>query len=404
MNIEKIWLRILAIVLVITFFTLLVFRNNVAALIDILFIFALLYFIRYLYEKNKREVSNRDISNKQSIRSYGRNNKQNFDNPFPINTLSELEEVKSPSIDVLEECEEENTCINVYELPKVSDYVEDKNIVDMIANQKYKVGLPAKFNDISEVIDLTECYSLLIYGSIASGKSSITHAILSDILLKNKPDELKLVIFDSKKLEYSDYNGLPHLLCPVVTNTKKISETLKRIVQEMENRYDEFEKTGTKNIIVYNDLVDSKNNIGNSEEKMRKMPYLYVFVDELDDLAVYDKNIVECVFRITKYGRIAGINIICTTTTVAYNSFSIEFINSFNSVISFKTSSERDARLLFGNKDSLKLNQYEFMYKQKGIVSPKTYESIIFNNMKNVIDFILEQAKTRYDARFERAG
>ena len=111
---------------------------------------------------------------------------------------------------------------------------------------------------------------LLIAGSTGSGKSVCTNTMICSILMRYKPDEVKLMLVDPKKVELSNYNGVPHLLCPVVTDPKKASLALQRIVSEMERRYNEFERVGVKNIAGYNEYVDKCNN-NNPQANMTHM-------------------------------------------------------------------------------------------------------------------------------------
>ena len=125
---------------------------------------------------------------------------------------------------------------------------------------------------------------LLVAGSTGSGKSVCINSIIISILMRAKPDEVKLVLVDPKKVELSMYNGVPHLLAPVVTDPKKANIALKKIVVEMERRYDLFSNSGTKNIAGYNAYIDKKNEKLSEEEKIKHLPYIVVIIDELADL------------------------------------------------------------------------------------------------------------------------
>nr|MBP3259198.1 DNA translocase FtsK [Bacilli bacterium] len=390
MNLDKAMIKFFIIIMIITFIVLFASENNSEALISILIIFAILYWIRYVYAKNKKNEGIYEDTTKTL-------NNEN-DGRIIIKKIDDIEKLNSKSVDNIKN-EEVAQEVKMYELPKISSYVTDKNLVNLISKQKYKAGLPVTYNDEYELIDLTDNYSMLINGSIASGKSSLIHSIIDDVLLRNKPEEVKMIIIDSKRLEYMEYNGIPHLLTPIITSPKKAVEVLNKLVSEMQNRYDELDRVGAKNISDYNKIIETKNKNGNSN--FIKMPYIYLFIDELDDLIGYDKSISYIIKRMLAYARAVGINILCTTTTVAYNMFDIELINSFNSIISFKIFSHRDARLLFENKDSMKLQEYEFVYKIQGRTSPKTYKPVISEKRKELIDYIFGQQKAQYDVRFE---
>lgn len=153
---------------------------------------------------------------------------------------------------------------------------------------------------------------LLVAGSTGSGKSVCINSIIISILMRTKPEEVKLVLVDPKKVELSMYNCIPHLLTPVVTDPKKANEALKRIVQEMEERYEKFSETGTKNIAGYNEYIEKHNQKG--EGKIPKLPFIVVIIDELADLMlVAAKEVEDSIMRITQMARAAGIHLIVAT-------------------------------------------------------------------------------------------
>ena len=155
---------------------------------------------------------------------------------------------------------------------------------------------------------------LLVAGSTGSGKSVCINGIIASILMRTRPDEVKLVMVDPKKVELSVYNGVPHLLCPVVTDPKKASVALNKIVAEMERRYEVFEESHTKNIATYNSYIDDKNKNLSDDNKIPRMPYIVVIVDELADLMlVASKDVEASIMRITRMARAAGIHLIIAT-------------------------------------------------------------------------------------------
>ena len=155
---------------------------------------------------------------------------------------------------------------------------------------------------------------LLVAGATGSGKSVCVNGIICSILMRAKPDEVKLLMVDPKKVELSMYNGVPHLMAPVVTDPKKASIALQKIVSEMENRYDLFSESKTKNIAGYNELIEQKNKNLPEGEKLKKLPYIVVLVDELADLMlVASKEVEDSIMRITQMARAAGIHLIIAT-------------------------------------------------------------------------------------------
>ena len=162
--------------------------------------------------------------------------------------------------------------------------------------------------------DIDKTPHMLVAGSTGSGKSVCINCIIASILMRAKPNEVKLVLVDPKKVEFSMYNGIPHLLIPVVTDPKKANDALKRIVREMEDRYDIFAQKNVKNIASYNAWVDKQNEGKAEEDKIRHMNYIVVIIDELADLMlVAAKEVEDSIMRITQMARAAGIHLIIAT-------------------------------------------------------------------------------------------
>ena len=153
---------------------------------------------------------------------------------------------------------------------------------------------------------------LLVAGSTGSGKSVCINGIITSILLNTKPHEVKLMLIDPKMVELNVYNGIPHLLIPVVTNPHKASQALEKIVSEMERRYDLFQHSSTRNIEGYNQYIRKQNE--ELDEKQPELPYIVVIVDELADLMmVAGKEVENAIQRITQMARAAGIHLIVAT-------------------------------------------------------------------------------------------
>ena len=394
MKIDKNFFKLCGIILLILL-TILSLSSDISIIFGILLIFGIIYLIRAVRDQIKNNTGI-EIKNAKYDNLYDNGDYMGNDGRIIINSIDDI--VKSPKPKKEKTLNESKMDSSVdvmpYVLPKVSDYVTDKELASIISKQKIKVGVPVISNDVYDLIDLTDNCSMLINGSISSGKSSIIHSIINDILLHNKPSEVKFMIIDSKRLEYSEYNVVPHILCPVVTNQRKVIDALEKIVIEMERRYDELERVGSKNISGYNKMVELKNKESNSD--LKSMPYIYLFIDELDDIVAYNKSIINVIRRMLEYARAVGINIICTTTTLSIKTFDVEFINSFNSIISFKIAAHRDARLLFENKESMNLKQYEFIYKDKGLTSFKIFKPVIFEKTNELIEYVFKQGIPSY--------
>ncbi len=186
---------------------------------------------------------------------------------------------------------------------------------------------------------------LLVAGSTGSGKSVCINSIIVSLLMRSKPNEVKLVLVDPKKVELSMYEDIPHLLTPVVTNPKKANEILKKLVEEMENRYERFKDTGTKNIAGYNAYIEKKNQ--NSEAKQAKMPYIVIIIDELADLMlVAAKEVEDSIMRITQMARAAGMHLIVATQRPSTDVITGVVKANIPSRISFAVSSSIDSRTI----------------------------------------------------------
>ena len=163
-----------------------------------------------------------------------------------------------------------------------------------------------------QTADLTKMPHLLIAGSTGSGKSVAINAIITSILMRAKPHEVKLMMIDPKMVELNVYNGIPHLLTPVVTNPRKAAQALQKVVKEMEERYEKFAATGVRNITGYNELVINKNL--EDGENRPILPFIVVIVDELADLMMVASNEVEdAIIRLAQMARAAGIHMILAT-------------------------------------------------------------------------------------------
>ena len=210
-----------------------------------------------------------------------------------------------------------------------------------------KLLCPLGKNIMGNVIwcEINKTPHLLVAGSTGSGKSVCINGIICSILMRAKPDEVKLVMVDPKKVELSGYNGVPHLLRPVVTDPKEASVALAKIVSEMERRYDVFSETKTKNIATYNAYVEEKNKTLPDDEKIKKMPFIVVIIDELADLMlVASKDVEASIMRITQMARAAGIHLIIATQRPSTDVITGVVKANIPSRISFAVSSSIDSK------------------------------------------------------------
>ena len=251
-------------------------------------------------------------------------------------------------------------------------------------------------------MEINKTPHLLVAGSTGSGKSVCINTIIISILMRTKPDEVKLVLVDPKKVEFSMYNGVPHLLAPVVTDAKKANIALKKIVVEMEHRYDEFESTGTKNIAGYNALVESKNKTLPDDQKMRKMPFIVVIIDELADLMlVAAKEVEDSIMRITQMARAAGIHLIVATQRPSTDVITGVVKANIPSRISFAVSSGIDSRTILDQIGAEKLlGKGDMLFAPQGENHPTRIQGTFISDeeIKRVVDYTVSQQIAHYDS------
>ena len=254
-----------------------------------------------------------------------------------------------------------------------------------------------------KVIDLTKMPHLLVAGSTGSGKSVCINGIIASILMRYKPNEVKLVLVDPKKVELTNYNGIPHLLCPVVSDPKKASLTLQKVVTEMDKRFTIFSEQEVKNISGYNDLIE-KENKKHPENPQAKMPYIVVIIDELADLMlVASKEVEDSITRITQLARAAGIHLIVATQRPSTDVITGLIKNNIPSRISFAVSSQIDSRTILDQPGAEKLlGKGDMLYFPMGEASPTRIQGCFINDdeIKRLIDFCKNQATAKYDEEF----
>ena len=252
-----------------------------------------------------------------------------------------------------------------------------------------------------QYMEINKTPHLLVAGSTGSGKSVCINSIIASILMRTKPDEVKLVLVDPKKVELSIYNGIPHLLVPVVTDPKRANVALKRIVEIMERRYDEFEANQTKNIESYNAYIDKKNETLPEGEKIKHMPYIVVIIDELADLMlVAAKEVEDSIMRITQMARAAGIHLIVATQRPSTDVITGVVKANIPSRISFAVSSGIDSRTILDMIGAEKLlGKGDMLFLPQGTNSPIRIQGTFISEeeTKKLVDYACKQQKAMYD-------
>ena len=271
-------------------------------------------------------------------------------------------------------------------------------------SQQSKHGLltvPLGRNVSGDVIttDLTKLPHLLIAGSTGSGKSVAINGIITSILMNAKPSEVKMMLIDPKKVELGIYNGIPHLLSPVVSEPKKAARALNKVVAEMEHRYDLFAKHNQRKISTFNEYVE-----GMTEEErgdLKPLPYIVVVVDELADLMMTVSNDVEgAIIRLAQMGRAAGIHMILATQRPSVDVITGLIKSNVPSRIAFAVSSGIDSRTILDTNGAEKLlGRGDMLYLPIDKNKPSRVQGAFISDqdVENVVDYIKEQQPAEYD-------
>ena len=235
---------------------------------------------------------------------------------------------------------------------------------------------------------------LLIAGSTGSGKSVCVNTIITSILLKNKPDKVKLIMIDPKMVELSIYDGIPHLLTSVVTDPLKAADVLHKVVLEMESRYREFARTRVRNIEGYNKIAEK-------DPDYRELPYIVVIIDELADLMmVSSKEVEESIARIAQKARAAGIHMIIATQRPSVDVITGVIKTNIPSRIAFAVSSSVDSRTILDKSGAeTLLGKGDMLYLSADSSKPVRIQGAFLSDdeVEKVVDFVKSQSEAQYD-------
>ncbi|QAS50943.1 DNA translocase FtsK [Halobacillus litoralis] len=246
--------------------------------------------------------------------------------------------------------------------------------------------------------ELNKMPHLLVAGATGSGKSVCINGIITSILMRSKPHEVKMMMIDPKKVELNVYNGIPHLLAPVVTDPKKASRALKKVVSEMERRYDLFSDSGTRNIESYNEYI-KKHNQENDDEQPQ-LPYIVVLVDELADLMMVASNEVEdAITRLAQMARAAGIHLIIATQRPSVDVITGVIKANIPSRIAFSVSSQTDSRTILDSGGAEKLlGRGDMLFTPVGSNKPTRVQGAFLSDeeVERIVNFCVEQQRAQY--------
>ncbi|HEP1793687.1 TPA: DNA translocase FtsK [Streptococcus suis] len=271
------------------------------------------------------------------------------------------------------------------------------------ANKLLEIPLGKAVNGSVRSFDLTKMPHLLVAGSTGSGKSVAVNGIISSILMKAGPDQVKFMMIDPKMVELSVYNDIPHLLIPVVTNPRKAARALQKVVDEMEKRYELFSQLGVRNLEGYNAKVEEYNS--RSNEKQIPLPLIVVIVDELADLMmVASKEVEDAIIRLGQKARAAGIHMILATQRPSVDVISGLIKANVPSRVAFAVASGTDSRTILGENGAEKLlGRGDMLFHPIGESAPVRLQGsfISDDDVERIVSFVKEQAEAEYDESFD---
>ena len=288
----------------------------------------------------------------------------------------------------------ENVMVRMSELTK-SEKFKDKSKQLLFTLGKDLMGEPV-------YCELNKMPHLLVAGATGSGKSVCMNTIIISYLLRSDPKDLKIVLIDPKKVEFTPYHDIPHLLWPVITDSDMASMMLKKAVVIMEERYDAFADAGVRDIKSFNDLVIKHNaSAGDGESKMEKMPYIVIIIDELADLMMTAKKEVEAsIQRLTQLSRACGIHMIVATQRPSTDVITGLIKSNIPSRISFAVSSSIDSRTILDQTGAEKLLGHgDMLYLPQGESGPIRVQGcfVTDDEIKRITDYCKKQGGPDYD-------
>ena len=255
--------------------------------------------------------------------------------------------------------------------------------------------------------DISKMPHLLIAGATGSGKSVCINSIITSLLMRTNPDEVKIVLIDPKKVEFAPYKDIPHLLWPVIDDSTLASNMLKRIVVMMEERYEAFKDVGAKNIEGFNNIVDENNLFAKADgQQLTKMPYIVVIIDELADLmSVASKEVELSIQRITQLARASGIHLVVATQRPSTDVITGLIKSNIPSRISFAVASSIDSRTILDATGAERLlGNGDMLYHPQGSSAPTRLQGVFVTDREiaKITSYVKSQASPSYeDSYFE---
>ncbi|MCL5780420.1 MAG: DNA translocase FtsK [Firmicutes bacterium] len=275
------------------------------------------------------------------------------------------------------------------------DLLESKEFTG--AHSRLTVALGKDIAGTPILADLTKMPHLLIAGATGAGKSVCINTLISSILFKSTPDEVKFLMIDPKMVELATYNGIPHLVSPVVTNPKKAATTLRWAVREMERRYELFAKAGVRDIARYNNLFNDKE----PGQGQKTLPLMVVIIDELADLMmVAPADVEDAICRLAQMARAAGIHLVVATQRPSVDVITGLIKANIPSRISFAVSSQVDSRTILDMAGAEKLlGKGDMLFFPVGAPKPIRVQGAYLSDreVEDLVNFLKKQSEPVYD-------
>ncbi len=294
---------------------------------------------------------------------------------------------------------------NRREIIKVRDLIETENF--MRSKTKLAIALGKSVHGEPYITDLSIMPHLLIAGATGSGKSVALNTIITSILYKASPEEVKLILIDPKRLEFSIYDGIPHLLCPVVRNPRKAEAVLLDVIKKMEARYIKLGLLRVRNIEQYNKQVHSllKEKKGKMEEEgmedLKPLPHILVIIDEMAELMMIGAQEVEyCIARLAQLARAVGIHLVMATQRPSIDVITGTIKNNFACRIAFRVPSKIDSRIILdtaGAEKLLGMGDMLFMPPNNPRVIRLHCSFVSLPEINRLVKYVKDQGKPTYD-------
>ena len=266
---------------------------------------------------------------------------------------------------------------------------------------KLSVGLGKDVAGNTIVADIAKMPHVLIAGATGSGKSVCINTIITSIIYNSKPSEVKLLMVDPKIVELSVYNGIPHLLIPVVTDPKKAAGALAWAVQEMENRYAVFASKGVRDLKGYNTAIEKENKTKAEEERIGKLPQIVIIIDELADLMmVAAKDVEDAICRLAQKARAAGMHLVIATQRPSVDVITGIIKANVPSRIAFAVSSQVDSRTILDSAGAEKLlGKGDMLFYPAGSPKPSRVQGAFVSDdeVEKIVDFVKSNGEANYN-------